>query len=995
MLQRYRFLIITIVPLVFLSACGTLSTRDTIRLKSRDIVIVQDEISKDFLKQLKITPLAHQHAFVQLRHKPSITTKKQLKEKGVTLLFHLEPRFWVAAVSKDFSPVDKVIRSHIRWLAEIKPTDKISPAIRAGKLRDWAVLKDGQIKLAITFFEDVPSKEAKEILQKYTKQKQLQPVGNVWYVTMPKEAIETLAAHDQVKWIEQGPIPFQPFIREIRHWTYANETHGLDLSQGSLPPFYHGPTGAGVQVGFWDTGIDAEHEDFIDHWDENGNPIIRSRILNNPNSTDTDSSDHGTRVAGVLGASGYRSDQCLYYGSYPPPYSFRGIAPEVQFIDYMGSMPLFLSNSDEATNTYGMDLSNHAYLLSTNGIYDSNAKNADSYLRYGWQEYETSPVIPPRPMVWAAGNNGILSQYSDVRGYFSVEAPAKNVITVGAGNSPPVSGGSTFEPRTVGLWYSGNWATSLGPTWDGRIKPEIIASASDIRTTVKDWDCYGNAGSGTSLATGVVSGTLALMLEQYAITYNVDLDQNPPLPSTLKAILIQTATDLVGSTAASSINPDTGTPVNYHAGPDYATGFGLVNAQAAVELIKRKHIIEDSITSTGEVDEYPLWVAANRDRLQFTIAWDDEPYLGDYADQTTPRLVNDLDLTLIAPDGTEHYPWKLDPLTPADDPANDDPISAADITPANRDPGHDHLNNVEQVTVDGPIQPGRWIVQVAHYSTAGLFETPQPYSLVGDFFVIVTQVSAGYLHTCGLMSNNSVACWGGNYAGQSNPPSGAFTQVSAGHFHTCGLKDDDSVACWGDNDASQSNPPSGAFTQVSAGYLHTCGLRSNGSVACWGLNSHGQSTPPNGAFTQVSAGVYHTCGLKSNGSVVCWGWNVHGQSNPPNGAFTQVSAGIYHSCGLRSNGSAACWGLNSLGQSTPPSETFTQISVGSLHHACGLKSDGSVVCWGSNLDGKSTPPREDFTQVNAGGDHTCGLKSDGSVACWGNNYYGQSNPPTP
>jgi len=419
----------------------------------------------------------------------------------------------------------------------------------------------------------------------------------------------------------------------------------------------------------------------------------------------------------------------------PAPIQLRGIAPEIQFIVYHGAGYPFGHKAEEATNTYGMDLSSHAYMQSDDGFYTSYVSTLDHYLRHGWPGF-TDPV-PPRPMVWAAGNNGVLSQYSQVKGYFSVEAPAKNVITVGAGTSSPVTGGGPSDPRMVGLWYNGNWSTSLGPTWDGRIKPEVIAPASDVKTTKTNWTCYGPVGAGTSLASGVVSGTLALMQEQYASTYGIDLDQSPPLPSTLKAVLIQTATDLVNTTASGAINPDTQAQVLYHAGPDYATGFGLVNAQAAVELITQQRIIESSITSPEEVDEYSVLVHPTNDRIQFSLAWDDEPYEGPYADQTISRLVNDLDLTLIAPDGTEYFPWKLDPLTPAADPADPDPITAADITPAHQGPGHDHLNNVEQVTVNGLIQPGKWRLRVAHSgSSPGLLETPQPYSLVGDFTVV-------------------------------------------------------------------------------------------------------------------------------------------------------------------------------------------------------------------------------------------------------------------
>ena len=146
------------------------------------------------------------------------------------------------------------------------------------------------------------------------------------------------------------------------------------------------------------------------------------------------------------------------------------------------------------------------------------------------------------------------------------------------------------------------------------------------------------------------------MLQQYARTYGIDLDTAPPLPSTLKAALIQTATDLVDTVNDPHdwINPDTDADVRYHAGPDYATGYGLVNALAAVGIIKEKKLLENSIAARSEVDNHEFLVASGTDRIQFTLAWDDEAYEGVYVPDTESRLVNDLEFSLIAPDGTEH-----------------------------------------------------------------------------------------------------------------------------------------------------------------------------------------------------------------------------------------------------------------------------------------------------------------------------------------------------
>ena len=89
-------------------------------------------------------------------------------------------------------------------------------------------------------------------------------------------------------------------------------------------------------------------------------------------------------------------------------------------------------------------------------------------------------------------------------------------------------------------------------------------------------------------------------------------------------------------------------------------------------------------------------------------------------------------------------------------------------------------------------------------------------------------ISAGTFHTCGVMVDGFVACWGGDYFGQSTTPAGKFAAVSAAHQHTCGLRADGSVACWGSNEYGQSTKPAGKFASVSAGRGHTCGVRVDG-----------------------------------------------------------------------------------------------------------------------------------------------------------------------
>mmetsp|Transcript_33720 Transcript_33720/g.41489 ORF Transcript_33720/g.41489 Transcript_33720/m.41489 type:complete len:438 (+) Transcript_33720:160-1473(+) len=184
------------------------------------------------------------------------------------------------------------------------------------------------------------------------------------------------------------------------------------------------------------------------------------------------------------------------------------------------------------------------------------------------------------------------------------------------------------------------------------------------------------------------------------------------------------------------------------------------------------------------------------------------------------------------------------------------------------------------------------------------------------------QVSAGKTHTCATLNTGSVLCWGSNDCGQVSfdhaglhllpvaaPLDGSrATHVSAGGSHTCVLVDNGKLKCWGDNmygqlgcDHNHSMHEAGVDTwisfpqqeivkQVVTGEYHTCAISSGGQVYCWGRNDEGQlgtgdtvsrNRPTlvmiDATVTQISVGVKHTCALLQGKSVKCWGGNRNGQ----------------------------------------------------------------------------------------------------------------------
>ncbi|MGZ8833483.1 MAG: S8 family serine peptidase, partial [Thermoanaerobaculia bacterium] len=401
--------------------------RTVVRLKSRDIIIHKEGVSRSFIAELRRTDLPRLHAFVQLRQPADRELAQALRAENLALLFPLTSDVWVAAVEKKFDESDAAVLKFVRWLDEIRPDDKIAPEIDKKRFFDWAVEQDGRLRLMVQFFEDVSDKNAEAILETYTSDFEGMAIQHTWAIRARRDVVKGLSRHDEVKWIDQGPAPFRPLLNFTRRAIHADEVQEFDAAAAT----YRGVTGLGTQVGVWDEGIDPRHDDFL------------GRIL-----VPGLAGRHGTAVAGVIGASGVGSAACV-----ASPYLYRGVAPKTELISrtpWRGVSPAIFDIARSIFDN-GMDASNHSYVQATNGHYLFIAEQMDRIVR--GDERDGVRPIPPRPMVWAAGNNGLFPEYSDVEGYFSVEAPAKNPIVVGGTTAGSLNHLADFS--------------ALGPTWDG------------------------------------------------------------------------------------------------------------------------------------------------------------------------------------------------------------------------------------------------------------------------------------------------------------------------------------------------------------------------------------------------------------------------------------------------------------------------------------------------------------------------------------------------
>jgi alpha-tubulin suppressor-like RCC1 family protein len=191
----------------------------------------------------------------------------------------------------------------------------------------------------------------------------------------------------------------------------------------------------------------------------------------------------------------------------------------------------------------------------------------------------------------------------------------------------------------------------------------------------------------------------------------------------------------------------------------------------------------------------------------------------------------------------------------------------------------------------------------------------------------VKDMVAGGNHTCVITTTNKVRCWGYNYHGQlgmghTNPvnkPSttldvnlggGNPVQLTAGGNHTCALIDNGYVRCWGYNGHGQLGygnagtrltPGVDVVTgskvlQVSAGDNHTCTLLNTGNIKCWGYGYYGQ------------------LGYGNRNTLTAPDTTVSGNVDLSGATAYRVSTGLSHTCALLSTGAARCWGRGNFGQ---------------------------------------------------------------------------------
>ncbi len=644
MKKRDVFLLLLVIGALLMglpagsTAQGGEEARYRITLKSRQFTPTSG-VEPSLAQELTEAGDGRWHVILQFEDIPTDEQRATLEASGIKLLAYLPNFAWFASLPAQTSLQASAL-SQVRWMGAIQAADRTSPFLREHGVSPDMLDAQGRVKLDVHFFADITSDEALRVLSTHGAAIETELADfHRFIVRADPSAIAALAEEDGVQWIAEAAPPKTTLNDTIRARTNVDDVHGSP----------HHRTGRGVTLGIWDGGSVDTHADFGGRLTIADGATVHS---------------HATHVAGTMAGDGYNS---LNQGG--SAFQWKGMAPGADIISYDWNSNLV--EHDSAINTYGIALSQNSWGYTVDeALYNNCYLYGDYHTSSADHDAIVTGLYGKRiPIVFAAGNernDGDCGMTSDPPyvNYANLLSPgtAKNVIAVGATNAADDS-----------MTDYSSW----GPTDDGRTKPDVVAPGGDAAVPIMSTttgDTYGGM-YGTSMAAPTVSGIIGLLIEGYVATFGTD-----PLPSTMKALLVQTAVDL-----------DDGTSY-YNPGPDYASGYGRVDAQAAMDELIAQHLREDHVLHSN-TRVFTVTVPASTPALTVTLAWDDEPG----AVNANPALVNDLDLTLVQPDGTTtHLPWVLDPANPSNDATT----------------GADHINNVEQVVVNSPVA-GTWEIRVA------------------------------------------------------------------------------------------------------------------------------------------------------------------------------------------------------------------------------------------------------------------------------------------
>ncbi|HEU4448145.1 MAG TPA: S8 family serine peptidase [Nitrososphaeraceae archaeon] len=579
------------------------------------------------------------HHIVKLLTRPPLQWINEIEKKGVKVLETISQNFlFVVGSSKEVAK--------LKNFNFVEDTFPFQPAYRINK--NLSEIK-GKIRyLRIDLYPPSEIESVKKVIQELGGKIVL---GGIPTEGRPREYAKLIVEVDSKHLSTIACIP------AIRSLEFASDKPGLDgeretqilahnLTSSRPIPGYRawlsqiGLNGAGVTIAICDTGVDLNADNNTNgHLDVRGRQVAFVDYTNGQIIRDTDG--HGTHVAGI--SVGNAATEMVEDGS-DNFFWGQGVAPDAK---YVTQNALFMTPWPPSTwAILTKDAVQHGAQVMNNSWWDGGPPGSGytaSTRRWDMLSCDpTDSLLPdqqPFCIIFSAGNRGDI-------GSKSITPPheAKNPIIVGNSLTyrPGVSD-QRWPDDITGI----NPSSSRGPAVDGRIKPDVVATGTDVsaalsssanRSPIPNTSEKYVYLTGTSMAAPHVAGACALFIQ----LWKKRNDGKIPSLALIKAALINSAVSLVGG--PSGREDENGQPIALDHIPNNDQGWGRVNL---TNLLKsegaesRIYMDQDKpFTSTGQEHVIRVSSVEKTLPLKITMCYSDVPG----ATGANPALVNDLDL---------------------------------------------------------------------------------------------------------------------------------------------------------------------------------------------------------------------------------------------------------------------------------------------------------------------------------------------------------------
>jgi hypothetical protein len=524
--------------------------------------------------------------------------KSELNKAGVEIISYIPDNALLVRMDEATKAVAEALPG-IRWSGNLEPAYKISP-----ELNDMV----GTISIDIMLFTEASNNDIVQLITKLAGGKII-ALTNTEASKLVRAEIDSswltlLASQSEVKWISEFTQP-KPM---------NDSTVPLLQSGGGLRPVHsQGIEGLDEIITVSDSGLNTGHPNFqASIYTSSGNqPKVLANYIppTSPANMGDYGSYHGTHTSGTTSGDGptYGTWQASTYDghAFMDQLVMQDIGDSSQ-PDYVFPPSDYYNYLFGDSEAYGSKF--HSNSWGGGSTYGDDSVQIDKYI---WDSQDYT-------ICFAAGNDGT----SEPPGR---QAEAKNEITVGGTSN---DGGSMYGSST------------RGPCDDGRLFPDVLAPAVSVTSCTSGTGYVGM--SGTSMACPAGAGCAALVREYYRTGWyptgtQIGANGWNPSAALIKATLVNGAVDI----GTANI-------------PNNNEGWGRIHLDNALFFAgdARENMVIDQTEGmvTGGFFEYHFGVTDASQPFRATLVWTDFP--GDPI--AAKMLVNDLDLTVVAPGGTTY-----------------------------------------------------------------------------------------------------------------------------------------------------------------------------------------------------------------------------------------------------------------------------------------------------------------------------------------------------